>query len=205
MVFLFIRSILYPRFDTLQDEDGDEPHSLAVSSECCCYDQWLCFNLTASSRMTPKSSTLLVSPSTQLVHPLPMKTCGCLDLKRTPPRTIYSSSWRTSGFCCASPSNNLPLLNSNNSPSAPHSLPPSPLPPVVSLRPAWPTIPFYGPTLRLPPTPPFYLLAPRLGDPPVLPVILHPRAYAAYKAGGLANSKGGSMRPRSKLHSCFFP
>jgi len=40
-----------PRFDTLENEDGDEPHSLPVFSEC--------ESLTAISWLTPKSSILL--------------------------------------------------------------------------------------------------------------------------------------------------
>lgn len=46
--------------------------------------------------MTRKSSTLFLSPPTQLIHPSLKKICGCLDLNPIHPRTTLSSSWRRS-------------------------------------------------------------------------------------------------------------
>jgi len=161
------------------------------------------------SGMTRSSSTLPLP--TLPVHPPPTKTRGCLHLNPTLPRTAHRSSWRNTRLCCPRPNNNLPLLNSNNDPSARHPPPPPPLPhstPLVSLPPASPTIRFHGPTLcPPPPTPPLPLPDPHLGVPPVFPATLHPRyprAYAAYKAGGLANSNDGSMIPPGKSHSYSF-
>jgi len=100
----------------------------------------------AVSGMT-RSSSILPLP-TLPVHPLPTKTRD--DLHLNPPllRTPHSSSWHSSRPCC-------PWPNSNNN-NGPSIRPRSPLPhstPSVLLRPAFPTIPFHGPTIHAPPSP----------------------------------------------------
>jgi len=127
------------RIYTLQDEDGDKPHSLAVFSECTCSEQELCFSITAISRMTPKSSTLLLSP------PCPRRLAvAWISLSDHSPFQQALLPQAQQQLACTQ--------------QAWHPPPPSPLlhsTPLVSLHPASPKIRFHGPSMHPPPpTPP---------------------------------------------------